>query len=52
MNDLLKAALQSKYGLTRKEANERIKQAKEKGKLLELYQIALMKFELEMNNNV
>lgn len=52
MNDMLKAALQSKYGLTRKEAIDRIDEAKKQGKLLELYQIALMKFEMEMSENV
>ena len=52
MNDILKAALQAKYGMSRKEVIDRIKQAKEQGKLLELYECAMLKFEMEMRDNV
>lgn len=52
MNDILKAALQTKYNLSRKEAIENIEEARKKGKLWDLYQIALMKFEMEMNEDV
>ena len=48
MNDILKAALQAKYGMTRKEVIDRIEQAKEQGKLLELYECAMLKFEMAM----
>lgn len=52
LNDILKAALQAKYGMSRKEVIDRIEQAKEQGKLLDLYQCALLKFELEMKDSV
>ena len=52
MNDILKAALQAKYGMSRKEVIDRIEQAKEQGKLFDLYQCALLKFEMEMKGNV
>ena len=52
LNDILKAALQAKYGMTRKEVIDRIEQAKEQGKLLELYECAMLKFEMEMRDNV
>lgn len=52
LNDILKAALQAKYGMTRKEEIDRIEQAKEQGKLLELYECAMLKFEMEMRDNV
>lgn len=52
MNDLLKSALQTKYKISKKESQKRIDKAKNQGKLLELYQMALMKFEMEMSENV
>lgn len=52
MNDILKAALQAKYGMTRKEVIDRIEQAKSQGKLFDLYQCALLKFEMEMKDSV
>ena len=52
MNDILKAALQAKYGMTRKEVIDRIEQAKEQGKLLELYECEMLKFEMEMKESV
>lgn len=52
MNDILKAALQAKYGISRKEVIDRIEQAKEQGKLLELYECALLKLEMEMKDSV
>ena len=52
LNDILKAALQAKYGMTRKEVIDRIEQAKEQGKLLELYECALLKLEMEMKDSV
>lgn len=52
MNDILKAALQTKYNLSRKEVIENIEEARKNGKLWDLYQIALMKFEMEMNEDV
>ena len=52
LNDILKAALQAKYGMTRKEVIDRIEQAKEQGKLLELYECAMLKFEMEMKDSV
>ena len=52
LNDILKAALQAKYGMTRKEVIDRIEQAKEQGKLLDLYECAMLKFEMEMKDSV
>ena len=52
LNDILKAALQAKYGMSRKEVIDRIEQAKEKGKLLELYECAMLKLEMEMKDSV
>lgn len=52
MNDILKSALQTTYGLSRKEVIDRIEQAKEQGKLLELYECAMMKFGMEMKESV
>mgnify|MGYP004665243601 CR=1 FL=1 len=52
MNDILKAALQTQYGISRSEAIERIDEAKNKGKLLELYECAMLKLELEAKKNV
>lgn len=52
MNDMLKAALQAKYGMTRKEVIDRIDKAKEQGKLLELYECAMLKLEMEMKDSV
>lgn len=52
MNDILKAALQAKYGMSRKEVIDRIEQAKEQGKLLDLYQCAMLKFEMEMKDSI
>lgn len=52
LNDMLKAALQAKYGMSRKEVIDRIEQAKEQGKLLELYECAMLKFEMEMKDSV
>ena len=52
LNDILKAALQAKYGMSRKEVIDRIEQAKEQGKLLELYECAMLKFEMEMKDSV
>ena len=52
LNDILKAALQAKYGMTRKEVIDRIEQAKEQGKLLDLYECAMLKFEMEMKDCV
>ena len=52
MNDILKAALQAKYGMSRKEVIDRIEQAKEQGKLLDLYQCTMLKFEMEMKDSV
>ena len=52
MNDILKAALQTKYGMSRKEVIDRIEQAKDQGKLLELYECALLKLEMEMKDSV
>lgn len=52
MNDILKAALQAKYGMSRKEVNDRIDEAKKSGKLFDLYQCAMIKLEMEMKDNV
>ena len=52
MNDILKAALQAKYGMSRKEVIDRIDEAKKQGKLLELYQCAMLKFEMEMKDSI
>lgn len=52
MNDMLKAALQAKYGMTRKEVIERIDEAKKNGKLFDLYQCAMIKLEMEMKDSV
>lgn len=52
MNDILKAALQAKYGMSRKEANDRIDEAKKNGKLFDLYQCAMIKLEMEMKDSV
>ncbi len=52
MNDMLKAALQAKYGMSRKEVIDRIDEAKKQGKLLELYECAMLKFEMEMKDSV
>lgn len=49
---MLKAALQAKYGMSRKEVIDQIEQAKNQGKLFDLYQCALLKFEMEMKDNV
>ena len=52
LNDILKAALQAKYGMSRKEVIDCIDKAKEQGKLLELYECAMLKFEMEMKEDV
>lgn len=52
LNDMLKAALQAKYGMSRKEVIDRIDEAKKQGKLLELYECAMLKFEMEMKDSV
>lgn len=52
LNDILKAALQAKYGMSRKEVIDRIDEAKKQGKLLELYQCAMLKFEMEMKDSI
>lgn len=52
MNDILKAALQTNYGISRKEAIDRIDEAKNQGKLFDLYQCAILKFEMEMKDSV
>lgn len=52
MNEILKAALTSKYTMTDAEAEQTIAKAKKDGKLLELYEIAIMKLELEMKHSV
>lgn len=52
MNEILKAALTSKYTMTDAEADQTIAKAKKDGKLLELYEIAIMKLELEMKRSV
>lgn len=52
LNDILKAALQTNYGISRKEAIDRIDEAKNQGKLFDLYQCAILKFEMEMKDSV
>ena len=52
LNDILRSALQAKYGMTRKAVIDRIEKAKEQGKLLELYECAMLKFEMEMKDSV
>lgn len=52
VNDILKSALQVTYGLSRKEAIDRIDEAKEQGNLFELYECAILKLSMEMKDNV
>lgn len=52
MNDILKAALQAKYGMSRKEVIDCIDSAIKQGKLLDLYECAMLKLEMEMKESV
>lgn len=52
MNDVLKAVMQTKYRITEAESIERIEQAKEQGKIIDLYECMLLKLREEKNANV
>ena len=52
MNDVLKAVMQTKYRITEAEAIERIEQAKEQGKIIDLYECMLLKMKVEANGDV
>ena len=52
MNDVLKTVMQTKYRITEAEAIERREQAKEQGKIIDLYECMLLKLKSEKNGNV
>ena len=52
MNDVLKAVMQTKYRINESEVIERIEQAKEQGKIIDLYECMLLKMKVEANGDV
>ena len=52
MNDVLNTVMQTKYRITESEVIDRIEQAKEQGKIIDLYECMLLKLRSEKNGNV
>lgn len=52
MNDVLKAVIQTKYRINESEVIDRIEQAKEQGKIIDLYECMLLKLRAEANGDV
>jgi len=52
MNDVLKSVMQTKYRINEAEVMDRIEQAKEQGKIIDLYECMLLKLRSENNVNV
>lgn len=52
MNDILKAVMQTKYRINESEVTNRIEQAKEQGKIIDLYECMLLKLKVEANGDV
>nr|DAG32042.1 MAG TPA: hypothetical protein [Bacteriophage sp.] len=52
MNDVLREVMQTKYRINESEVIDRIEQAKEQGKIIDLYECMLLKLRVGNNGNV